>query len=104
MPRREWQMGVAALAGDCRASRGRWYLAFARRLLEGSPTVLGLLQADPFQGQPPRYLRSTLWDYRFTDPSERAATGNWWQREDLGPYCPILQLNGDRLAVAHLAR
>ena len=42
MPRLDWQMWFAALAGDCR-SQG-WFLAFERRLLEGSPEVLGLLR------------------------------------------------------------
>ena len=40
MPRLDWQMWFAALAGDCRSQR--WFFAFEQRLLEGSPDVLGL--------------------------------------------------------------
>jgi hypothetical protein len=97
MPRLDWQMWFAALATCADAP---WFLAFQRRLLQASPPVLGLLARDPFAGEPPRYLRSTVYRYRFTDAATRRATGNWWEREELGPYCPTLELAGDRLRIA----
>ena len=57
-------MWFAALAGDCRSQA--WFLAFERRLLEGSPEVLGLLRENPFPQKPPRYVRARLFLYRFT--------------------------------------
>jgi hypothetical protein len=94
MPRLDWQMWFAALS-DFR-SQG-WYLAFCRRLLEGSPEVIRLLDRDPFPGRPPRYLRGTVYDYRFTDAATRRATGAWWTREERGPYTPVLTLEGGKL-------
>ena len=81
MPRLDWQMWFAALYG-CRGSE--WFLGLEAGLLEGRPEVRSLLTRDPFGDEPPRYLRSTLYDYRFTDPGE----DGWWTRREIGPYCP----------------
>lgn len=97
MPRLDWQLWFAALAGDC--SRARWYAGFARRLLDGSAPVRTLLARDPFQGTVPRYLRATLYDYRVLPRARRAATGAFWERRVLRPFCPTLTLDGGRLAV-----
>ena len=96
MPRLDWQMWFAAL-DDC--AHAPWFLAFQRRLLEASPTVLALLAVDPFRGTPPRYLRTTVYRYRFAD-ADGLRAGMWWLREPLGPYCPTLELDGDRLRIA----
>jgi lipase maturation factor 1 len=93
-PRLDWQMWFAAL-GD--PSTDRWVVSLAQRLLEGSPDVLGLLDRAPGDHQPPRYVRAQLYDYRFTTRSERAASGNWWSRQLLGPYLPPLVLDNGRL-------
>lgn len=82
LPRLDWQMWFAALSGDCRLQP--WFLAFERRLFEGSPDVLALLASDPFPGAPPRYLRARLYLYRFTGRGSSA----WWRREDAGLFCP----------------
>ena len=73
MPRLDWQMWFAALAGDCRSQR--WFLAFEQRLLEGSPDVLGLSRADPFPTRPPRYLRAQAPPVPLHRPRREA----WWQ-------------------------
>ena len=92
MPRLDWQMWFAALRGF---ERARWFHAFARRLLEGSPPVLRLLVADPFGGgPPPRYLRAHLYEYRFSR-GEARRRGVWWERTLLRPYSPVLSLRGD---------
>jgi hypothetical protein len=88
-PRLDWQMWFAAL-GNYRENP--WFVNFAVRLLEGSPEVRGLLEADPFEGRPPRYVRGMLYDYRFTDIEERRKTGNWWKRELKGQYLPPVGL------------
>ena len=86
-PRLDWQMWFAAL-GTCR--RNPWLVAFMERLLEPSPEVEGLLESVPFGGRAPAKVRAVLWNYRFTSFEERARTGDWWERERKGLYCPVL--------------
>jgi len=88
-PRLDWQMWFAALS-SCQATP--WFLNFMGRLLEGKPEVLALLAKNPFPDRPPRYLRALLYDYRFTAPAERRASGAWWKRKVTGFYCPVLSL------------
>jgi predicted DCC family thiol-disulfide oxidoreductase YuxK len=88
-PRLDWQMWFAAL-GDYRSDP--WVLRFLERLLEGQPEVLGLLGHNPFPGAPPHYVRALVYDYRFTTPAERKATGHWWKRELQGSYVPAVSL------------
>ncbi len=88
-PRLDWQMWFAAL-GNYRENP--WFVNFAVKLLEGSPEVRGLLEADPFEGRSPRYVRAMLYDYTFTDAEERRSTGNWWKRELKGQYLPPVGL------------
>lgn len=91
MPRLDWQMWFAAL-GQCRSNP--WFLRFQARLLAGASAVSALLDDDPFQGDPPRYIRSTVHRYHFAPLSDPAG---WWQRELVGEYCPVLTLEGSRL-------
>jgi hypothetical protein len=86
-PRLDWQMWFAALS-SCQSNP--WFVRFLLRLHEGSPPVLALLAEDPFLGRPPRYLRATRYDYRFTDAAARRRDGAWWRRDESGPYCPAL--------------
>ncbi|MGE5222651.1 MAG: lipase maturation factor family protein, partial [Omnitrophica WOR_2 bacterium] len=88
-PRLDWQMWFAALA-DYQASP--WILNLAESLLSGSPEVLKLLSENPFPEKPPRFLRGMLYDYHFTTFEERKLSGNWWKREALGPYLPVVSL------------
>ncbi len=87
MPRLDWQMWFAAL-GNYRSHP--WFVPFLGRVAEGSPEVVSLLGTNPFADRPPRYVRAVLWDYRFAEPEERAATNAWWLREEIGAYCPPL--------------
>jgi len=91
-PRLDWQMWFAAL-GNYRENS--WFVNFAVKLLEGSPEVTGLLEADPFHGRPPRYVRAELYDYTFTNAEERRRTGNWWKRELKGLYLPPVGLKAN---------
>ncbi len=56
-----------------------WFAQFLARLAEAEPAVLNLLEKAPFGGVPPKYLRVTLWQYRFASP-ERKEKGYWWER------------------------
>jgi len=90
MPRLDWQMWFAAL-GRCRSNP--WLLRFQSRLLSGAEPVSALLDYDPFSDQPPLYIRTTLYRYRFAPPAD----AGWWEAEPIGEYCPVLALDGERL-------
>ena len=88
-PRLDWQMWFAALQGPRTAY---WFDRFLVRLLQGSPSVLGLLGVNPFPAHPPRYVRALLYDYRFSDRALRHETGAWWTRRLVGIYLPRAHL------------
>ena len=85
-PRLDWQMWFAALGGW---DRNPWFQSFLGRLLEGRTEVLGLLKTNPFPTHPPRYIRTLLYEYRFTRSGEGGA---WWRRELKGRYGPEIAL------------
>ncbi len=91
-PRLDWQMWFAAL-GSYRSNP--WFINFCVRLLQNEPAVTALLAHNPFPDKPPRYIRATVYEYRFTSFAERRATGHWWKRELKGLYCPILSTKAD---------
>ena len=84
-PRLDWQMWFAALSSY---RTQPWFQNFLARLLQGSPDVLALMERNPFPDAPPRYIRSVVYDYRFTDIATRRATGAWWRRDPRGLYSP----------------
>lgn len=84
-PRLDWQMWFAALGTY---QNNRWFVNFMERLLEGEPSVLGLLQHNPFGRTPPKYVRAKVYEYRFTRWGERG----WWKREESGIYFPPVSL------------
>jgi hypothetical protein len=84
-PRLDWQMWFAAL-GSVRENP--WIIGLMWRLLEGSPSVLALLESNPFEQRPPKYVRAQLYDYRFADRRTRALTHQWWVRRPEGWYFP----------------
>jgi uncharacterized membrane protein YphA (DoxX/SURF4 family) len=90
-PRLDWQMWFAAL-GDFRSPQNRWFIRFAEKLLQGAPSVTGLLHHNPFPDRPPVYIRAVVEDYHFTTVESRRATGNWWEREVARSYMPAVSL------------
>ncbi len=91
-PRLDWQMWFAALGAY---PRSPWFFSFAKRLLEGSTSVLALVEKNPFPESPPRLVRAVLYDYRFTSFSELGSARAWWHRKKKGLYCPVLTLDAD---------
>ncbi len=89
-PRLDWQMWFAALSSP---RHQPWIINFMRRLLEGSPTVLALLDKNPFPENPPRYVRARLYQYHFTDWKTRRETGAWWTRTLEREYTPTISLD-----------
>ena len=88
-PRLDWQMWFATL-GTARESP--WFSRFLQRLLENSPEVTALLGINPFPHEPPLYVRALLYDYRYSSPEEKKATGAWWVRQPEGIYYPAIAL------------
>lgn len=91
-PRLDWQMWFAAL-GNYQSNP--WFVNFCVRLLEGSPPVLKLLEKNPFPDAPPKYIRAVVFQYHFTDAATKKKTGEWWQRELVGGYLPVISLRTD---------
>jgi predicted DCC family thiol-disulfide oxidoreductase YuxK len=88
-PRLDWQMWFAAL-GTYRYNP--WFVNFCVRLLQGSPDVLALMGHNPFPNAPPRYIRAVLYDYHYTDLATHHRTGEWWRRDRVGFYMPVMAL------------
>jgi hypothetical protein len=84
-PRFDWNLWFASLEPW---GGSPWVVLTEERLLEGSPSVLELFRADPFNGKPPSMVRTVLWRYWFTDLVTKQQTGSWWRRKDLGPFSP----------------
>lgn len=93
MPRLDWQLWFAALDP---ARNANWIQSFAYRLLVAQPEVLKLIDHNPFPDHPPKSIRIVLYDYHFSTPAERAATGVWWTRDNPRLYLPPVSLRGPK--------
>jgi hypothetical protein len=98
-PRLDWQMWFASLS---RCGDNPWLLRLQQHLLQGSPSARSFFREEPFPDAPPRFVRTRFFDYRFTGLSEWRATGAYWTRSELGPYCPPLTLEAGQLRRADL--
>ncbi|QYM78189.1 lipase maturation factor family protein [Horticoccus luteus] len=67
----------------------------ARRLLEGSPAVLARFASNPFPDHPPTMMRLPVYRLRFTDWATYRATGNYWRKDYLGDYQPMLYVDDE---------
>ena len=91
-PRFDWNLWFASLASW---QRSPWVVLTEERLMDGSPSVLKLFRADPFNGKPPSMVRTVLWQYWFTDLATKRKTGAWWRRSELGPFSPMVTRAAD---------
>jgi hypothetical protein len=83
-PRLDWQMWFAALSPQ---HYSHLLERLIRRVVEGEPSVLALLEKNPFPSQPPRFVRLSFYDYRFTRFEDHGAA--WWKRELRGTTQPF---------------
>ncbi|GAA1778645.1 lipase maturation factor family protein [Agromyces lapidis] len=65
-----------------------WFEVFLERLLAADGPTLALLADDPFDGEPPRWLRVRAYHYRFATRREFRATGDRWVRTLEGEVMP----------------
>lgn len=87
-PRFDWNLWFASLTD--------WQQAeivplTEERLLDNDADVLTLFRGNPFAQAPPKYVRAVLWQYWFTTLAEKSASGNWWKRQLLGLYAPVVE-------------
>jgi hypothetical protein len=83
--RLDWQMwfvGNGAAAGEAFEDEP-WLVHLVWKLLRGDPTPKSLLVRDPFPQAPPRWMRASVWRYRFARRGESPA---WWVRERVGDF------------------
>jgi hypothetical protein len=85
----DWLMWFAAMSPYYEHP---WFVNFMAKLLQGDNAVLGLLSTNPFPEHPPRYVRARLYEYQFTTPDQRRATGLWWIRQPVASYFPAISL------------
>ena len=88
-PRLDWQMWFAALSTY---DRQHWYLNFLFKLLKNEREVTSLLLKNPFQNQAPKYIRSQRYSYTFNSYEKWKESGQWWQRDYISEYAPVVQL------------
>ncbi|WP_457967629.1 lipase maturation factor family protein [Arthrobacter sp. D1-29] len=86
--RLDWLMWFLPL----RTVHEEWFYAFLTRLLEADRQTLRLLRHDPFDGEPPRWVRARRYLYRFSTRAEFRETGERWVRTPLPQAIPPLSL------------
>jgi hypothetical protein len=90
--RLDWQMWFAAMSTP---DEYPWTLHLVWKLLHNDPGALSLFRDNPFPQNPPRYIRATLYQYKFAEPGN--PDGRWWSRKELGPWLPPLAADDPRL-------
>ena len=90
-PRFDWNLWFASLDNW---QQNRFVIYAEERLLTGSPSVLALFAGNPFPNAPPMQLRTVVWQYWFSDRTEKKQ-GLWWRRDLIGLYAPALARQPD---------
>ena len=83
-PRLDWQMWFAALSPP---SYQPFLERLLQRLLEAEPSVLALMEKNPFPDAPPRFAKLTFYTYHFTRSEDHSAA--WWKRDLTGSIPPV---------------
>ncbi len=96
--RLDWQMWFAALGEP---GGQPWLLHLVHKLLQGEPGATRLLAGDPFEGDPPHFIRGELYEYRYTTIGDGRSA--WWERSHVGPYFRPLS-RGDPALRAYLGQ
>jgi hypothetical protein len=87
--RLDWLMWFAAMSSP---GEHTWFIPLLTKLLANDRPTLKLLRHNPFHDQAPAYIRARLYRYRFSTPSERRTTRQWWMRQLVGDYVPPVRL------------
>jgi lipase maturation factor 1 len=87
-PRLDWQMWFASLSSF---QENPWFNRLIIRVFEDTKTINPLLRNNPFKGNPPKYIRSLLVDFTFTNLKEKKSQDSYWKLTPLGQYCPTFE-------------
>ncbi len=87
-PRLDWQLWFAAMSTY---QDSPWVGNLVLRLLRNEASVKALLDPIPFPS-PPKYIRAVLYDYTFSNPTDRSRSGVIWQRERSGIWLQTVSL------------
>lgn len=90
--RLDWCVWFLPLGPRRKGHYDTWFVRLVQGLLRNHAPLLALLRYNPFPDRPPLWIRARLFRYRFTSPQEKAASGLWWQREEIGTYLPAYGL------------
>jgi len=74
-----------------------WFDSLLEGLLMGNPDILELLEKNPFQEEPPRFIRCMKCDYVFASPEEKKQGQFWSRASELKVYWPIVRLKSGRM-------
>jgi hypothetical protein len=88
--RLDWLLWFAAM-GNVR--QYPWAAHLVWKLLDNDPVVTGLLARNPFESEPPRFVRVELYRYRFAPPG----SADWWERERVGSWLDATSRDDPRL-------
>ncbi len=91
-PHLDWQMWFASMST---AQEYPWTYNLVWKLLHNDPSTVSLFAENPFPNKPPRYIRATLYRYRFAPPGN--SRGLIWIRERIGDWMPVLSVNDAQL-------
>jgi hypothetical protein len=81
--RLDWMMWFAAISPSYAKP---WIAGLCEGLLTNDRAIMKLLRRNPFDEEPPRYVRALLYHYRFTTTRELVRDRAWWHRELIGSY------------------
>lgn len=94
--RLDWQMWFAAMGT---AEQYPWTYNLVWKLLHNDPNMTGLFARNPFPQHPPKYIRAVLYRYSFAPPGN--VEHQWWKREKVGLWMPVLSTK-DRDLIKYL--
>ncbi|MDB5153762.1 MAG: lipase maturation factor family protein [Mucilaginibacter sp.] len=90
--RLDWQMWFASMSS---ADQYPWTYNLVWKLLHNDPGAVSLFAGNPFQGNPPRFIRAVIYRYQFAKPGN--PQGLWWTRAPLGDWIPVVSVRDQRL-------
>ncbi|MCC8426505.1 lipase maturation factor family protein [Mucilaginibacter sp. UR6-11] len=90
--RLDWQMWFAAMST---AQQYPWTYNLAWKLLHNDADATSLFAVNPFPDKPPRFIRATLYRYKFARPGN--PQGLVWTREEIGEWLPVLSTGDERI-------
>jgi hypothetical protein len=89
--RLDWQIWFSAMGPP--DDESGWLLHLIWKLLHNDAGALSLLDGNPFEGEPPRFIRVRWFRYHL----QPYGAPSWWTREELEQWLPPLSKDDERL-------